>query len=61
MALFALSYFASKAQTDSARLELDQIFQYIDKSQIPTGYLNEYGADVVYKKWLRNHSLPCIF
>ncbi len=43
-----LSFFASFTlvgfgQTDSARLELDQIFQYIDKSQIPTGYLNSYS------------------
>lgn len=34
---------AANAQTDSVRLELDHIFQNIDKTQIPTGFLNEYG------------------
>lgn len=49
--LIQLATWSGYAQVDSAQQELDQIFQYIDKSQIPTGYLNEYGADVVYKKW----------
>jgi pimeloyl-ACP methyl ester carboxylesterase len=40
------------AQTDLVRNELNSIFQNIDKTQIPTGYLNEYGPEVVYKKWL---------
>ena len=40
------------AQVDSVRLEQDKIFQYVNKTLIPTGYLNEYGPDVVYKKWL---------
>jgi hypothetical protein len=40
------------AQTDLVRAELNSIFQNIDKTQIPTGYLNEYGPEVVYKKWL---------
>ena len=40
------------AQTDPVRTEQDLIFQNIDKTQIPTGYLNEYGPEVVYKKWL---------
>jgi hypothetical protein len=40
------------AQTDPVRTELNSIFQNIDKTQIPTGYLNEYGPEVVYKKWL---------
>ena len=40
------------AQVDSIRLEQDKIFQYVNKTLIPTGYLNEYGPDVVYKKWL---------
>ncbi|MBS1738879.1 MAG: hypothetical protein JSS98_20195 [Bacteroidetes bacterium] len=34
---------AANAQTDSVRMELDHIFQYVNKSFIPTGYLNEYG------------------
>jgi hypothetical protein len=40
------------AQTDLVRNELNFIFKKIDKTQIPTGYLNEYGPEVVYKKWL---------
>lgn len=37
-----------KAQsTDVLRNELDAIFQYVDKSQVPTGYLEEYGAGFV--------------
>jgi hypothetical protein len=30
---------------DCLRLKLDDIFLYIDKSQIPSGYLAEYGAE----------------
>src|SRR5437868_90880 len=37
---------------DTARDQLTKIFQYIDKSQIPSGYLDEYSPQVVYKKWL---------
>ena len=37
------------AQTDSARDEQNLILQYIDKSQIPSGYLDEYGPQVVDK------------
>lgn len=37
------------AQVDSVRLQLDKIFQYIDKTQVPTGYLNEYCPEVVNK------------
>ena len=40
------------AQADPVRTELTYIFQNIDKTQIPTGYLNEYGPEVVYKKWI---------
>jgi len=40
------------AQTDPVRTEQIFIFQNIDKTLIPTGYLNEYGPEVVYKKWL---------
>ena len=42
----------SYAQVDSVRLEQDKIFQYINKSLIPTGYLNEYGPEAIEKKWL---------
>ena len=49
---FLLIHFCVFAQTDPVRTEQDLIFQNINKSQIPTGYLNEYGPEVVYKKWL---------
>ncbi|TAD92890.1 MAG: hypothetical protein EAY75_01575, partial [Bacteroidetes bacterium] len=35
------------AQTDSVRLALNHIFQHIDKSQIPSQYLYEYGYGFV--------------
>ena len=44
--------FSVRAQTDPVRTELNHIFQYVNKSVIPTGYLNEYGPDVVGKKWV---------
>jgi hypothetical protein len=37
----------SFAQIDLLRQKLDSIFQYIDKTQIPTGYLKEYGAELM--------------
>ncbi len=39
------------AQADPVRAELDHIFQYIDKSQVPSGYLDEYGPQFAEKKW----------
>ncbi len=51
-AFIMLLAITTKAQTDSVRMELDHIFQYINKSLIPTGYLNEYGPDVVNKEWI---------
>lgn len=30
--------------------ELNTIFQYINKSQIPNGYLGEYGSDFAEKR-----------
>lgn len=39
------------AQTDPVREELNHIFQYIDKSQVPSGYLDEYGPQFTEKKW----------
>ena len=38
--------FYSFAQTDPLREKLDSIFQYIDKNQIPSGYLKEYGSQL---------------
>ncbi len=35
------------AQTDALRIKLNSIFQNIDKSQVPTGYLKEYGAEPI--------------
>ena len=37
------------AQADPVRAELDHIFQYIDKSQVPSGYLDEYGPQFAEK------------
>ena len=38
----------SNAQSgDNLRDKLDSIFTFIDKSQIPTGYLKEYGSEMV--------------
>ena len=51
-AIIMLLTVVGNAQTDSVRLELDHIFQNINKSLIPTGYLNEYGPVVVNKKWI---------
>lgn len=39
------------AQSDPVRVELDHIFQYIDKSQVPSGYLDEFGPQFAEKKW----------
>ncbi len=33
-----------RAQVDSLRLTLDNIFAHVDKSQVSTGFLEEYGA-----------------
>ena len=38
------------SQTPTAdRLELDKIYQHINKTLIPTGYLNDYGAAFLNK------------
>ena len=37
----------TQAQVDVVRLKLDSIFQNINKAQIPTGYLKEYGAELM--------------
>lgn len=34
-------------QTDPVREKLDSVFQHVDKTQIPTGYLKEYGAELM--------------
>lgn len=52
IAFIAVFSHSLKAQTDPVRTELDLIFQYVNKSLIPTGYLNEYGPEVVEKKWI---------
>lgn len=47
VSLWALFGFVATAQTQSntaaLRQKLDSVFQYIDKSQIPTGLLKEYA------------------
>lgn len=35
------------SQVDSLRLALDNVFAHVDKSQIPAGFLEEYGAQFV--------------
>ena len=45
IATILLITFCAKAQTDTIRTEQDRIFQYINKTLIPTGYLNEYGPE----------------
>ena len=39
------------SQTDPLRQKLDSIFQYVDKAQIPTGYLKEYGSEFMPVQW----------
>ncbi|MCW3073048.1 MAG: hypothetical protein JWP69_117 [Flaviaesturariibacter sp.] len=40
-----LAWLYSFAQTDPLREKLDSVFQHVNKSLIPTGYLKEYGAE----------------
>ncbi|MCW3073454.1 MAG: hypothetical protein JWP69_523 [Flaviaesturariibacter sp.] len=47
-----IACFSSFAQTDSLRAKLDSVFQYVNKSLIPTGYLKEYGAELTPLHWL---------
>ena len=44
-AILLLVHLCASAQTDPVRTQLNSIFQNIDKAQIPTGYLNEYGPE----------------
>jgi hypothetical protein len=39
------------SQIDPLRQKLDSIFQYVDKTQIPTGYLKEYGSELLPIHW----------
>ncbi|TAD92858.1 MAG: hypothetical protein EAY75_01600 [Bacteroidetes bacterium] len=39
------------AQTDPIKDELNHIFQFVNKTQIPTGYLDEYGPQFAEKKY----------
>ncbi len=50
LAVVAIIFMAilSNAQTgDPLRDKLDSIFKFIDKTQIPTGYLKEYGSEMI--------------
>lgn len=44
-----LSFFGiqATAQVDSLRLALDNVFAHVDKSQVPSGFLEEYCAQFV--------------
>ena len=47
-AVIAFMALFSFAQTgDPLRDKLDSIFKFIDKAQIPTGYLKEYGSEMI--------------
>ena len=39
------------AQTDPVKQQLDNIFLNINKSLVPSGYLDEYGPQFAEKKW----------
>ncbi len=41
----------SFAQIDPLRQKLDSVFQNVNKTQIPTGYLKEYGAELMPLHW----------
>ncbi|MCW3074369.1 MAG: hypothetical protein JWP69_1438 [Flaviaesturariibacter sp.] len=43
--------FSSFAQSDPLREKLDSVFQHVNKSLIPTGYLKEYGAEFTPLHW----------
>jgi len=47
--IFLLSLVCSSAfaQTDPVRTQLNSIFANINKSQVPTGFLQEYGEPLV--------------
>lgn len=42
--ILSFGSFQAHAQIDSLRITLDKIFAHIDKSQVATGFLEEYGA-----------------
>ena len=44
----------SYVQIDPVRTELNNIFQNINKTQIPTGYLIEYGPKYSPLNWFNN-------
>ena len=49
--IFLIISLKSFSQVDPLRQKLDSIFQYVDKSQIPTGYLKEYGSEFLPLHW----------
>ena len=42
---------SASAQTDPVKQQLDNIFLNINKSLVPSGYLDEYGPQFAEKKW----------
>ena len=51
IAILLIFNIRSFGQVDILRKKLDSIFQYVDKSQIPTGYLKEYGSEFLPLHW----------
>ena len=49
--LTVISFSVNAQRGDQLRDKLDSIFQNIDKTQIPTGYLAEYGAEFTPLHW----------
>ena len=51
IAILLIVNISSFGLVDILRQKLDSIFQYVDKSQIPTGYLKEYGSEFLPLHW----------
>lgn len=47
IAAILITFFSFSQTGDPLRDKLDSIFKFIDKTQIPTGYLKEYGSEMV--------------
>ena len=46
-ALLVSNSLLAVAQSDTLRKKLDAVFQHVDKSQVPTGFLAEYGYPLI--------------
>ncbi len=47
--IVCLAYTLKTMAQTADRIELDKIYQHINKAAIPTGYLNDYGSAVLNK------------